>query len=235
MDNLREMLLSIVNNMAKETYRSIVLDILNNPTLTFTSTKPLIQLGESPAAPRKHHFFSGGLLLHTLSVALIARSIAKIFENLYGVDVDEDLVVSAAILHDIFKYYQYAVDDASGGYKPRDDWYLSHDYAIVAELSRRNAPDALIRVVSEAHGIAPFSTIEGLIVHLADSIDARFGEYLQNILLSKLKEIEKEGCNIYKILNELIKRYGLRNVVQEAQKSGLTQKAIAICKEGADK
>lgn len=226
------MVFELANSIANDDYRRVVLDILNNPVLTFSNAKPLIAFEDSPAAPRKHHFFSGGLLIHTISVALVAKCIANTFKNVYGVDIDVDLVVAGAILHDIFKYYQYVPDPTNGGYKPRDDWYLSHDYAIVAELSRRGAPDILIRVVSEAHGLAPFSTIEGLVLHLADSADARFGEYIQNVLISKLRDVEKEGCSIYKVLDELVKVVGVKNLLKELQenKEDLMRKAIEMCK-----
>lgn len=231
------MLLDLINSIGNDDYRKAVLDIVNNPMLTFTEAKPLISLDASPAAPRKHHFFSGGLLLHTVSVTLIARCIANTFRDLYGVSIDVDLVVAGSILHDIFKFYQYMPDPLNGGYKPREDWYLSHDYAIVAELSRRGAPDTLIRVVSEAHGLAPFSTIEGLILHLADSIDARFGEHIQNVLISKIRDVEKEGCSVYKVLDELIKNMGIKNLLKELQehKEDVMRKAMDMCKNTPSK
>jgi 7,8-dihydroneopterin 2',3'-cyclic phosphate phosphodiesterase len=201
----------------KESYRKTVLSILSDPKLSFTEVKPLIELCQAPAAPRKHHFFTGGLVLHTLSVALIAKKLAEVFRDLYGVSIDDSLVVATALLHDIYKFYQYAPDPINGGYRAREDWYLSHDYAIVAELAKRGAPDELIRAVSEVHGLAPFSTIEGLVVHLADSIDARFGEYLQNELLAKIKEVEREGCAVHKVLDELVKKRGLKTAIQLMQ------------------
>ncbi|MEM0026956.1 MAG: HD domain-containing protein [Ignisphaera sp.] len=230
--SLKEIVFELANSIANDDYRRIVLDILSNPVLTFSSTKPLIAFEDSPAAPRKHHLFSGGLLIHTISVALVAKCIANTFKNIYGVDIDIDLVIAGAILHDIFKYYQYTPDSLNGGYKPREDWYLSHDYAIVAELSRRGAPEALIRVVSEAHGLAPFSTIEGLVLHLADSVDARFGEYIQNVLISKLRDIEKEGCNIYKVLDGLVKAIGIKNLLKELKedKENVMRRAVDMCK-----
>ncbi|MEL9940529.1 MAG: HD domain-containing protein [Ignisphaera sp.] len=230
--DLKEIVIELANSIAKDEYRRVVLDILNNPVLTFSNAKPLIAFENSPAAPRKHHFFSGGLLIHTISVVLTAKCIANTFKNVYGVDVDVDLVVASAILHDLFKYYQYVPDPTNGGYKPREDWYLSHDYAVVAELSRRGAPDVLIRVVSEAHGLSPFSTIEGLILHLADSVDARFGEYIQNVLISKLKDVEKEGCSVYKALDELVKAIGIKNLLKELQENreNLMKRAVEICR-----
>ncbi|MEM1526885.1 MAG: HD domain-containing protein [Ignisphaera sp.] len=203
-EKLKSIALSINNDDVKK----IVLDLLENPRLSFASNKPLIQVEVSPAAPRKHHMFTGGLFVHTYSVAKIALTLCNIFEEIYGIPINKDLVIAASILHDIFKYYQYTIDDKEGGYKARDDWYLSHDYAIVAELALRGAKDDLIRVVSEVHGIAPIKTFEGLIVHLADTIDARFGEYIQNNAISLLKELEDYDIKPYAILDEIIKSEG---------------------------
>lgn len=211
LDVLKELARKIGDLSIKKT----VLDILENPVLGFTSIKPLIKLEDSPAAPRKHHFFTGGLIIHTYSVAKMALALANIVEEIYGVNIDRDVVLATAILHDVFKYYQYAPDKVNGGYKAREDWYLSHDYAVVAELSKRGAPEKLIRAVSEVHGQAPFSTIEGFVVHLADSVDARFGEVVQNILLSKVKDYEKT-CVIYKVLDYMLMRYGVKSTLQLA-------------------
>jgi 7,8-dihydroneopterin 2',3'-cyclic phosphate phosphodiesterase len=205
----------LVNLIKDDELKKIVEDVLNNPVLSFTNIKALIKLDESPAAPRKHHFFTGGLILHTYTVTKIALMLSEIFYEVYGIRADKDTVLATAVLHDIFKYYQYVPDKVNGGYKAREDWYLSHDYAIVAELSRRNAPDKLIRAITEVHGQTPFSTLEGLIVHLADTIDARIGEILQNIMLSKLRDYEKK-CELYKVLDSLIKKHGVREIVSRA-------------------
>lgn len=204
LEKLKSIILSINNNDIKK----ITLDLLENPQLSFTLNKPLIQLEESPAAPRKHHMFTSGLLVHTYSVVRVALSLCSIFEEVYGVKVNRDLVIAAAILHDIFKYYQYTKDDKEGGYKTRDDWYLSHDYAIVAELALRRAKDELIRVVSEVHGVVPIKTFEGLIVHLADTIDAKFGEYIQNNAIALIRELDNQNLKPYAILDEVIKSEG---------------------------
>lgn len=205
-------ILKLVDEIKDNTLRDIVRGIISDPRLTFTDAKPLISIKDSPAAPRKHHFFTGGLILHTYMVSLLSREIAHIIKDAYGLDLDEDLVLSSAILHDIFKYYQYVPDNINGGYKAREDWYLPHDYAIIAELAKRGAPDKLIRAISEVHGQSPFTTIEGLIVHLADSLDAKLGELLQNILVSKVREFEKK-CPSYKLIDELLKKHGLKLVI----------------------
>lgn len=213
-------LAAIAAGISDERVRALVLDMLERPRLSFTDQQPRIGLEQSPAAPRKHHFFTGGLLVHTAGVAALALKIADYLEEVYGVRVDRDTVAAAAILHDIFKFYQYRPDEAEGGYRAREDWYLSHDYAVVAELAVRGAPDKLIRAVSEAHGLAPFSTLEGLVVHLADSVDARVGELLQQAMLSALKPLEAQGCKPHKLLDELIRAKGLKAVLEWALAGG---------------
>ncbi|MEM4717289.1 MAG: HD domain-containing protein [Desulfurococcaceae archaeon] len=225
-------LLELVEGIKDSGLRSVVKDIISNPRLTFTDAKPIISIDESPAAPRKHHFFTGGLLIHTYMVTLISRKIADAIKHTYGLDIDEDLILATAILHDIFKYYQYTPDNLSGGYKVREDWYLPHDYAIIAELAIRDAPDKLIRAISEVHGQSPFTTIEGLIVHLADSLDAKLGELLQNILIFKVKEFEKK-CSPYRIIDELMKKHGVKQIIQLAFKNHSVLKNLAerVCNE----
>ncbi|ADM28581.1 metal dependent phosphohydrolase [Ignisphaera aggregans DSM 17230] len=208
-----DMLIELANRINRNDLKQLVIDILRNPRLSISSVEPSISIEESPAAPRKHHMFSGGLVIHTLAVARIAEALVDIFESIYNVKADRDLVLAAAILHDIYKYYQYERDVVGGGYKPREDWYLSHDYAIVAELAKRGARDDIIRVVSEVHGIAPITTIEGLVMHLADSIDAKFGEYIQNVLLSRLKVLEQSGCNTTIALIEAARVEGIKNIL----------------------
>ncbi|WP_440059382.1 HD domain-containing protein [Thermogladius sp. 4427co] len=231
MSSVWEQIFRLAESIRDTKLRDIVVDLLKNPVLTFADVKPLINLVDSPAAPRKHHFFTGGLGFHTLSVALLSLKIREVFENVYGIGSDPDLILAAAILHDLFKYYQYKPDIIEGGYKVRDDWFLSHDYAIVAELVKRGAPDRLIRAVAEVHGLQPFSTIEGLIVHLADSLDARIGDILQQYLLNYVKQLEREGCNPYKAVDKMIGSEGIASVFGSifVKKEGLVEEIKKYC------
>ncbi len=227
-----EKLRSLATSIGREDLRKVVEKLLENPELSISSAKPLISLEECPAAPRKHHAFRGGLALHTLSVAKLALALARILEEVYGIEVDKDLVLATAILHDLYKLYQYDRDPVEGGYRAREDWYLSHDYALIAQLGYMKAPEDLIRTSSEVHGIAPITTFEGLIVHLADSVDARIGEYVQNIVLSRIKIVENEGCKPFRVFLELVDRYGLPNIVKKAlgNPDELRSLAIEVCR-----
>uniref|UniRef100_A0A7C5TKB5 HD domain-containing protein n=1 Tax=Ignisphaera aggregans TaxID=334771 RepID=A0A7C5TKB5_9CREN len=236
--SLISLIKEIVDNIKDSEIRKLTIDIISNPKLSFTSIKPLIELTESPAAPRKHHMFSGGLMIHTVSVAKIALALCKIFEEIYGVEINRDLVIAASILHDIYKYYQYDRDALNGGYRPRDDWYLSHDYAVVAEVAKRGGGDNIIRVLSEVHGIAPITTFEGLVVHLADSIDAKFGEHIQNEIISEIKNsgVENRGCKPIELFDIAIKKFGIHTVFRYAKDNAkLYELFNELCSEVASK
>ncbi len=187
-----EKLLEHARSIRDSELSRIVLDMIKDPRITFTRAEPRISFWESPAAPKKHHAYPGGLLDHTLGVTEIALSLVDVYSRVYGAAIDRDLVVAASLLHDLFKYYQYEVDPLTGGYRPRSDWYFSHDFAMVAELSVRGAPDKLIRAVAEAHGTVPFTMIESQIVHQADTTDSQFVSQLQDIVWRACMDIELE-------------------------------------------
>jgi len=188
--------------------RELTLELLRNPVVTFTKVEPKISFYESPAAPKKHHAYPGGLLDHTLGVVEIAEKLIEVYRETYGAEVNRDIVIAAAILHDLFKYYQYEHDPLTGGYRPRSDWYFSHDFLMVAELSVRGAPDPLIRAVAETHGTTPFTMIESQIVHQADTTDSDMVSKLQDIVWRACLDIELELENVkaIKIFHEAMRR-----------------------------
>jgi len=222
-EELYNVLKCFARSISDERVRSIVLDLLENPVITFTRVEPKISILESPAAPVKHHAYPGGLIDHTISVVELALSIARTFERVYNISSNLDLVVGAAILHDLFKYYQYEPDPVTGGVRPRSDWYLSHEFSMIAELTKRGAPDDLIRVIAETHGTVGFSKIEGQIVHLADSIDSQFASQIQDIVWRVCVEIEIQSDGKYnakKTFNRLMKTRSLFDLAKIYYREG---------------
>ncbi|MBW1865988.1 MAG: HDIG domain-containing protein, partial [Deltaproteobacteria bacterium] len=63
------------------------------------------QFKKAPAAKKMHHAYIGGLLEHTLSMAVLADKIAEHYNG-----IDRDLLVSGAILHDIGKIREFSYD-----------------------------------------------------------------------------------------------------------------------------
>ncbi len=217
-------LINYVQLIKERTLKVIVEDVLKNPVITFVDVKPLISLEESPASPRSHHSYPGGLIDHTAGVTELSYYLSGFMRRFYGMDVNTDYVVAAALLHDLFKYYQYERDPVTGGFKQREDWWLSHEYAILIELSRRGADTYLIRVISQAHDVGPVYTPEGHVLHIADSIDAGIGRKLQDIIFRACIDIERE-CNgsvlAVKIFNMFMKEVPLNVAAKLVSKGSM--------------
>ncbi|MFW6334922.1 MAG: 3'-5' exoribonuclease YhaM family protein, partial [Desulfosalsimonas sp.] len=60
---------------------------------------------KAPAAKKMHHAYIGGLLEHTLSVALLAERVCLHYSG-----IDRDLLIAGAILHDIGKIREFTYD-----------------------------------------------------------------------------------------------------------------------------
>ena len=144
------------------------------------------------AAKSVHHGFSGGLLEHTLSVA----SLCNHFARHYGSMLDRDLLVTAAICHDIGK-----VDELSEFPENiyTDEGQLLGHIVLGAGMVRdkiKNIPDfpekkknELIHCILAHHGQLEFGSpkvpalIEAVALSHADNMDAKmetFREALEN-------------------------------------------------------
>ncbi len=218
---LHRKLIELAESIFDEHLRKITVDLIKDPRITFANVTAKISFYESPAAPQKHHSYPGGLLEHTYSVALTASALSDVYSRVYGVSVDKDLVISCALLHDIFKYYQYEKDPITGGYRIRTDWFLSHEFSVIAELAKRNAPERLLRCISEVHGTTPFSTIEGLIVHEADASDASYVSILQTIVWNACRDVETDtGIPAIKVFHKALSKKPLVELIKTYYEGG---------------
>ncbi len=83
------------------------IDTIENPHLSkllylFYEDKEFIGLFKNaPAAKSNHHAFLGGLLQHTLELLSLCHDVAK-----YYPDIDRDLLIAGAMLHDIGKVHE---------------------------------------------------------------------------------------------------------------------------------
>jgi len=134
---------------------------------------------ESPAAKYHHHACVGGLLQHTLSVVRLVLACAELYSEL-----DHDLVLAAALLHDLGKTRAYdpiSFDLTEEGAL----WthlYMSASWVerIIAGLPGFDADLALrlVHAILAHHGelehgspVRPM-TLEAIVLHNADDLDA---------------------------------------------------------------
>ncbi len=148
------------------------------------------QLLISPAARHHHHAFIGGLLEHVLSVTRTAVFLADHYRQQYPdlkPPLDRSLVVAGAVLHDIGKLRELALETAEPVYTPAGELIghllLGRDIVREAAQAVHLAPETLLRLehvivahqrLAEWGSPKPPMTPEAMLVHYADDLDAKF-------------------------------------------------------------
>jgi len=147
----------------------------------FNDTDFVRKFKNAPAAKKMHHAYIGGLLEHTLSMALLADRIAGHYSG-----VDRDLLLAGAILHDIGKIrefnYKYSIDYSDEGR------LLSHIVIGIMMLDEKieevedfpqDQAVLLRHMIVSHHGTREFGspeppkTIEAVLLNYIDEIDAK--------------------------------------------------------------
>lgn len=136
---------------------------------------------KAPAAKKMHHAYIGGLLEHTLSMALLAERIAGHYSGL-----DRDLLIAGTILHDIGKIREFEYDikiDYSD-----EGRLLSHIVIGLGMIDEKikeikEFPGALAlmlrHMIVSHHGTRDFGspeppkTIEAVLLNYIDEIDSK--------------------------------------------------------------
>ena len=152
-----------------------------------------------PAAVNNHHAYAGGLMEHTLSVADCAKSSAGALVR-SGYDVDIDIVVAGALLHDIGKMESYKIDSVpeitlQGAVVD----HVALGYAMFLKLADKANIDQklkleLAHIILSHHGIREYgspvvpATPEAMIVASADELDFRM--FCWNDSIKELKDDE---------------------------------------------
>lgn len=135
-----------------------------------------------PAAVSHHHAYANGLLEHTLAVTDCAKSMAESFVRA-GYDIDVDVVVAGALLHDLGKLESYKIGSVPE--MTLEGAVLDHvaiGYSRFMELAEKaNAPQnvklQLAHILLSHHGLREYgspvlpATPEALIVSSADELD----------------------------------------------------------------
>ncbi len=163
------------------------------PPLRELVLKVLDRYGEEfqvcPAALRYHHPYLGGLLEHTWFVA--RHALASL--NLYG-DLNRDLVLAGAILHDLGKIKELANPPAPERTVPGQllghvvlGWEMVRSEAQALEFSDPTLLVQLEHIILSHHGSMEFGspilpkTREALLVNFLDDLDAKLKMMSQHL------------------------------------------------------
>jgi len=166
------------------------------------------QFKKAPAAKHFHHSYLGGLLEHTLSVSQMAVIVSEHYPEL-----DCDLLLSGAILHDIGKIEEFTFEptiDYSN--KGRLLGHIVLGVLMVEEKlkSLKDFPPELAlrlkHLILSHHGEFDFGSpkrpkfLEAFALHLIDDMDAKI-----HGLSRLLKDDRQEGS--WTVFNKLLQRY----------------------------
>lgn len=140
-----------------------------------------------PAAFKLHHAVRGGLLYHTLSIARLAQSVAKIYPF-----VDTDLLLTGVILHDIAKLSEFEVNETG----------IATGYSIRGNLLGHLADGAIaIRKKSEQLGVPMEKSI--LVEHmiLSHHGEPEFGAAVRPMFIEAelLSELDLLDSRVYEM------------------------------------
>jgi 3'-5' exoribonuclease len=169
---------------------------------------------KAPAAKYFHHAYLGGLLEHTLSVARIAIEISEHYP-----DLDKDLLLVGAVLHDIGKMeeltYDLGIDYSDRG---RLLGHIVLGVLMVEEKLKalKGFPPELAtrlkHLILSHHGEFEFGSpkrpkfLEAFALHLIDDLDAKM-----NGLNKLLRDDRQEGS--WTAFNHLFQRYFFKGSV----------------------
>lgn len=154
------------------------------------------QFALAPAAAQVHHAYLGGLLEHTLEVARLCRAQLAIHP-----EMDADLLITAALLHDIGKVREY---NTAAAFEQTDEGGLIGHIAIADALLVQFGPritdlaaELLLRLrhmLLSHHGRHEWQspqvpkTLEAAALHLADYTSSQLA-----IFAASLQQVERPG------------------------------------------
>jgi 3'-5' exoribonuclease len=196
-----------INNFRSKVQNKYLKQLLEN----FFDDKELIEkFKRAPAAKRIHHAYLGGLLVHTRNVLKLADEMKRVYETL-----DLDLLITAGILHDIGKIYEYTyarkLDFSTQG---RLLGHIVIGYELVAERIKQIADFPrplrfmLLHMILSHHGEYEWGSprrpnfLEALVLHFIDNLDSKV-----EIMMSEKKKnkgMEKEWSDYHPYLEREI-------------------------------
>lgn len=188
-EGLKKELRSVLKEYKDEHLYKLVLSVFNRPDINeayFTS----------PASQQTCYSFDGGLLAHTVRLIRLCKAVVKVFNewnhNTDGVvsKLNEDLLITACILHDIGKVKAFTKHKNRVG-KTREGELFEDSYLtmriILEELEKVEIPeyqrDLLEHVIGSSKGAPQFGALfiprskEAVVFNLIDTLDTQMAQF----------------------------------------------------------
>ena len=125
----------------------------------------------APGGKSIHHAYRHGLMEHSIDVALTVKHLCSIYPQL-----NEELLITAALLHDVGKTRCYKFDGIVIKYTLEG---MMKEHIIIGLEMIHDAPDTLKHLIASHHGSLEFGSpvaprcMEAWALHLADMLNAK--------------------------------------------------------------
>ena len=110
------------------------------------------------------------MLNHSIALADLCLKTAEAVEKNYGISINKDYLIAAAILHDLMKIYEYKKGKEG---LEHTGILLDHSMLAVAEFYHRGFPEQIIHIIASHFGEGgptPPRNFEALIFHYCDTL-----------------------------------------------------------------
>jgi 3'-5' exoribonuclease len=189
---------ALVRRVGDRRLRHVLNEVFGTPGL-------VDRFASCPAECGRHHSYVGGLLEHTVAVATLCLSIAPSYPLL-----DRDLLVTAALLHDVGRVEELAYETSVGytdagrlvGHVVLGERLVSRAVErlgdeVPADLSLRLSHAILAHHGEAGSGAVPGPcSLEALVLRHADDLDARTAAFLEGVAgAAVLEERWTDGAN----------------------------------------
>ncbi len=170
-------LIELSKKIKNEKLRKIVVSFLKDLKL---SNKDFSKYPKMPIEDAASMFTVGGpggsstvertVLKHTIAVVGLCENTADVFEKTYGLPLNRDNLIAAAIMHDVMKVFEWKRGPQG---LEHTGIMLDHTMLAVAELYHRGFPEDIIHIVASHFGESgptPPRNFEALIFHHLDNM-----------------------------------------------------------------
>jgi len=192
---MKNELLELAKKIDDKNLRKKVIEFIKDPKLTNEDFKKYkaekLEKGGSifvVSGPTSMGPVERDILHHTLALGDLCLKIADFMKEKFGIPLNRDYMLAAAILHDMMKLFEFKRGE--DGLEPTGVM-LDHTMLAVAEFYHRGFPEDVIHIIASHPGEAgttPPRNFESLIFHHLDSMLSIVEYYLYSKTRQMLAE-----------------------------------------------